>query len=223
MSTIRIVEIGVLAGLGARRADRENRSGSGVRLHDLADIEPCVDEPEKSEDRYQRRECGQSGRCAGIERFGSQPRANTDATMNPEDEQEQVLPGQRKIRRNDPKLIQHPGKAKLEAVSRFPDRDGSRVGDEQQRNGEPQRKLPSLARRDAQMSPAIERIEPERAMSKKRGIKQEPAGYCLPRREKNETGALHGIDRSDAECVIEQVRCRIGKQDQSRCEANRPL
>jgi hypothetical protein len=103
------------------------------------------------------------------------------------------------------------------------DRDGYGVRDEQERSGETQRKLPGLARRNAQVAPPKERIEPERRMRHKCGQKNETAGHGLPRLEQKEAGGLHGIDRPDPECMIEEVRCSVGKQDQSRSQTKRPL
>jgi len=84
--------------------------------------------------------------------------------VNPHDEEQKILARERQIGRNHPELIKHPEIANFQSVDRLSDRDGGGVGNEQEWNGQPQRKLPSLAGGDAKVAPAIEGVQSQGAM-----------------------------------------------------------
>ena len=73
------------------------------------------------------------------------------------------------------------------------------------------RKLPQLSRRDAQVAPAVEGVEPEAGMDEECAIEDETAEVGLPWLEQELRGGLKSLDRMNAESVIDQMRCRIGK------------
>jgi len=58
------------------------------------------------------------------------------------------------------------------------------------------------------MPSAVKRVEPEEPVRKKSGIKHDQAGTSLPRREQHGARRLHGINRPDAESMIDEMRCR---------------
>jgi len=78
--------------------------------------------------------------------------------------------------------------------------------DQQQRNRKPERKLPQLARRDTQVAPAIERIDPKSAMQEECAIEDEAARIGLPRLEQDEARSLKRLDRANTESVMDEMR-----------------
>ena len=60
-------------------------------------------------------------------------------------------------------------------------------------------------------------------MGDKRDIEDKETRKRRPGLVQDETRRLHGSDRADPESVIDKVRCRVGKQDQSARQAQRPL
>ena len=100
--------------------------------------------------------------------------------MNPDDDDQKVLTWQRQIGRKDPELIKLSRVPEFQAVKRFSESDGYRMGDEQNWNGQPQRELPKFAGRNAKMAPAIESVQSEPAMNDECGVKYEMARQGLP-------------------------------------------
>ena len=131
--------------------------------------------------------------------------------MYPYGDEQKILTWELQIGRNHPKLIEDPAIAEFESVGGLPDRDGDGVGYQQERDGKPERELPTLAARDAKVASAIERIQPEGTMDQECGIKDEMARDGLPWLEQDEPRGLKGRDGVNAECVIDEMRRRVGK------------
>src|SRR4051812_41984806 len=114
--------------------------------------------------------------------------------MNPHDNEQKVLAWEREIGRANPKFIKYAGIAEFEPVDRFSETDIGCMGDQQKRNGKPERKLPSLVGGNAKVASAIEGVQSERAMNDQRGIEDEMAGKRLPRLQQKAPSKLKRLD-----------------------------
>lgn len=94
---------------------------------------------------------------------------------------------------------------------------------QQERNCQAEGQLPRFTCRHTQMPSAVKRVEPEKPVPEKGGIKHDQTGIGLPRREQHRARRLHGINGPDAKSVIDQVRCRKREQDQACRQANGTL
>lgn len=112
---------------------------------------------------------------------------------------------------------------KLQPIDGFSDPDRNRMRNEQKRDREAEQELPRLARRHAQMSPPIQGVEPEQTVDQQSAIKNGETDSGLPRLEQDDSCRFHGLDRADSECVIDEMACHIGEQDQSGYGAKSPL
>ena len=128
--------------------------------------------------------------------------------MNPKHQQEEELPGECKVRRDDPKLVQYGEVAKLATILKLAEADADRVRYEQERNCQAESQLPRFICWHTQMPSTVKRVEPEEPVHKKSGIKHDQPGTSLPRREQHRARRLHGINRPDAESMIDEMRCR---------------
>ena len=194
---------GVLRRDGARLRPGIKRRVGRVAPGSLANVESRIREPYKCERRDDRRDGGQDRGGARIPGLGSQPGPNADASMNPDDEQQQILPRQSVIRQCHPIVIEHPVVAVFDSMERGVEPDGPGMLDQQQRDGEAKRQLPDFASGNSQVAAPVERKESKAGVSEKGGVKHSEAGDRLPRLEQDEACRVHGRDRTDAESVIE--------------------
>jgi hypothetical protein len=81
--------------------------------------------------------------------------------MDPQDQQQKELLGQprHRVRGEEPQIGQHPLVIVGEAEQQHSQPHIDRVRQEQRRDRQSQQKLPALARRNAKMPPAIQRVQ----------------------------------------------------------------
>jgi hypothetical protein len=128
--------------------------------------------------------------------------------VNPKNQQEEQLPGEREVRRHHPKLVEHRQVANLTTILELAESDTDSVRHEQEWNCQPEGQLPRFICWHTQMPASVKRIKAEEPVRDKSGIKHHHAGISLPRRQQHGARGLHGTYRPNAESVIDQVRCR---------------
>ena len=79
------------------------------------------------------------------------------------------------------------------------------MGDEQDRNSEPQCKLPKLVGRNPKVAPAIESVEAKSGVNCECRVKDEMPGQRLPRLEQVKSRSLERLDRMNTKCMSDKM------------------
>jgi hypothetical protein len=99
---------------------------------------------------------------------------------------------------------------------------GDHVGGEERRHGEAQHDLGCLPGGHAEGPPTIDEPEPEEPVGEERAVERgRPSG--LRQRARNHTRPRgHGVERNQAEGVVDEMRQEIREQDEAAPQAERP-
>jgi hypothetical protein len=217
---------------GGRQAEVTLQQKLGVleRLSDLPGIEivrppdrimcqrqhsaTALEEPQQGEHRQHDGNAQQGWLGALEEWLQAKPQIDPDAAMEPGDDQQRYL--QHAIPApSDPERIQLLSVAFLQAELRQCDSRREQMVHQQERDAKAKRELGHLGPRPAEMTPLVERPQPQAKMRRQRDVKRRGAQNPLPYPFLDQQSGFHHGDRDVAQTVVQQVGPDIGEERQT--------
>ncbi len=144
-----------------------------------------IDHPQDGERRQQQRGEREDPQTTQIPGAKPQPHVQSDASVNPHDEQQRELSGEVDDGISHPEEIENAKVGILEPIEEDPEPGVRDMRRQQQRDGEAETQLPRLDRWHAQVSSPIESAQSERDMDQERGQQDHEADPGPPRREQD--------------------------------------
>ena len=177
-------------------------------------------EPEQREQGHDDGDRVEHAQRVAVAAAQPQPVVEPDQQMDPDDDHEQRLPDHRHRARPD---------ARNDGVIRrirfqqgVGDARAEDVRNQQQRHRQPEDQLGELPRRHPQRLAYPQRVEAEQRVDDQRAVEHHRARHALPDRRQHFQQPVLGVDRDDAERVVEEMRRDVDGEYEARDVAEHP-
>ena len=180
----------------------------------LRETEPCEHRNEDPSAQNHRE-------APSVPRPQAQPEVETDAAMNPRDQEQHRLaearPGIHHPEREEQTCI-----GVLNAEEGIGEAGAHHVGGQQRGHGETEENLGRLPDRHAKGAPTVDEPEAEQPVHDQRAVERDGAERIAPEGEEPFPSARHGVERDQTEGVVGEVGEQIKVEDEAAAEPERP-